>query len=316
MMERNYCRRFVGATKTVPLCVAAIGGMLLIVAVTHAQQAPGIPQTPPQTAQPGQAADLQQSSQLQDLSGQPQDPIDAQQQTQQDPLNGQQNQINQQQSQPGQELAQPDRSMIRSGTGQLGEPGTGAQRGELGVFVIESAGPGVRVSRVVTGSAADAAGLQSGDILMQINGQSVDQPQEVIRLIRAIAAGEAANLRIWRNGQDQELAATLQPMRVRESYQSNFRGEPTGMNGDLAQRTQRLEQQLNVVMQELQRLRQEVIQMRGGAGGVGGTTGADGQPQNGTQPGAEPFDQNATQPGLDKPTGQPATTDPTTGLPF
>ena len=75
-------------------------------------------------------------------------------------------------------------------TDKPAQPGAEAQRGELGVFVIESAGPGVRVSRVAPGSAADAAGLEAGDVLMVINGQAVDQPQEVIRLIRAIAAGE------------------------------------------------------------------------------------------------------------------------------
>ena len=154
--------------------------------------------------------------------------------------------------------------MLGSQTGQTGQPGAEAQRGELGVFVIESAGPGVRVNRVAPGSAADEAGLEAGDVLMVINGQAVDQPQEVIRIIRAIAAGDMANLRIWRDGREQELAATLRPMRARESYQSNFRGESSGMNGDLAQRTQKLEQQLSMVMQELQRLRQEVTQLRGG----------------------------------------------------
>ena len=74
-------------------------------------------------------------------------------------------------------------------------------------------------------------------------------------------------------------------MRARESYQSNFRGESSGMNGDLAQRTQQLEQQLGMVMQELQRLRQEVTQLRGGGGGLG-TPGIDGQqPQGAAQPG-------------------------------
>jgi C-terminal processing protease CtpA/Prc len=286
--------------------------MLLLVSAAPAQQAAGLSQIPPQTAQSGQAADLQQNAQLQGSSAQQQG-LEATQQTQQSLLN-EQDQINQQPSQATQDMAQPDRSLSGS-SGQLGEPGTAAQRGELGVFVIESAGPGVRVNRVVSASAADAAGLRAGDILMEINGQSVDQPQEVIRMIRAIAAGELANLRIWRNGQDQVLAATLQPMQARDNYQSNFRGAPAGVDGDLSQRTQRLEQQLSMVMQELQRLRQEVMQLRGAAGATG-PTGIEGQQPLGTPaPGAEPFDQNATQPGLDKPTGQPAT-DPETGLPF
>jgi membrane-associated protease RseP (regulator of RpoE activity) len=243
------------------------------------------------------------------------------QQTQQNQLNQQQNQLDptqptDQQGQLGQDAAQPDRSLMGSGTAQPGQPGTAGQRGELGVFVIESSGPGVRVNRVVSGSAADQAGLEAGDVLMVINGQAVDRPQEVIRMIRAIAAGELANLRIWRDGQEQEIAATLQPLGARESYRSNFRGESSGMNGDLAQRTQRLEQQLGMVMQELQRLRQEVTQLRSGGAGLG-TTGIDPQqPQDTPQPGTEPFGQEATQPGLDKPTGQPAGIDPATGLPF
>jgi hypothetical protein len=318
-MERNYCHRVLSRKKWVTSC-APLCGLFLIVAVAQAQQTPGAAQIPPQTAQPGQAAGLPQDSQLQDLSGQQPGVSDPLQQTQQSQLD--QNQLDpsqpaNQQGQAGQDLAQPDRSMIRSGTAQQGQPGTAGQRGELGVFVIASAGPGVRVSRVVSGSAADQAGLEAGDVLMVINGQNVDRPQEVIRMIRAIAAGEMANLRIWRDGQEQDIAATLQPLGSRESYRSNFRGESSGMNGDLAQRTQRLEQQLSMVMQELQRLRQEVVQLRGGGGGALGTTGLDAQqPQDTTQPGTEPFGQEATQPGFDKPTGQPAGTDPETGLPF
>jgi hypothetical protein len=297
---------------------------LMIAAVAQAQQTPGSTQVPPQAAQPGQAAGLQQGSQLQDLSGQQQglsDPLQQTQQPQQNQLNQQQNQLDPSQpanqpAQPGQDLAQPDRSMIGSGTGQQAQPGTAGQRGELGVFVIESAGPGVRISRVTSGSAADQAGLEAGDVLMVINGQEVDRPQEVIRMIRALAAGEMANLRVWRNGQEQEIAATLQPLGTRESYRSNFRGETSGMNGDLAQRTQRLEQQLARVMQELQLLRQEMMQLRGGGGALG-TSGIDPQqPQDSAQPGTDPFSQPPTQPGVDNPAGQPAGTDPATGLPF
>jgi len=301
--------------------------LLAIAAVAQAQQTPGPAQTPPQTAQQGQDAGLQQNAQLQGQAAQQQG-LDATRQTQQVLNNEQQDQFNQQQdqldaSQPsnqqaqrGQDTAQQDRSMIGSGTAQQGQPGTAGQRGELGVFVIESAGPGVRISRVTSGSAADQAGLEAGDVLMVINGQEVDRPQEVIRMIRALAAGELANLRVWRDGQEQEIAATLQPLGARDRYRSNFRGESSGMNGDLAQRTQRLEQQLGMVMQELQRLRQEVMRLRGGGGALG-TTGIDPQqPPDTAQPGAEPFGQEATQPGLDKPTGQPTATDPETGLPF
>src|SRR5688572_14899750 len=97
-MEKNYCYRFVGATKKSPLLFAAmICGMLLIVKVTHAQQAPGLSQTPPQSAQQGQAAGLQQNAQLPGQAAQQQG-IDATRQTQQE-LDEQQDQFNQQQNQ-------------------------------------------------------------------------------------------------------------------------------------------------------------------------------------------------------------------------
>jgi hypothetical protein len=318
-MERKCYLRVVGAkTKRVLYCAASICGMYLLVVVAQAQQTPGLTQIPPQTAQPGQAAALQQNSQRQAESAQ-QNALDATRRTQQtlnqdQTLNGQPDQFNQQPRQSGQGMTQPGREPSGTSAGQRGEPGGAGQRGELGVYVIESAGPGVRVGRVATGSAAEAAGLRSGDILMEINGQTVDQPQEVIRLIRTIAAGELANLRIWRNGQEQQLAATLQPMRMRDGYESSFSSGSNSMNGDLAQRTQRLEQQLSMVMQELQRLRQEVMQLRGGGEGLDATGFEGQQPQSTPQPNADPFGQNATPPGLDKPTGQPAATNPERSL--
>jgi C-terminal processing protease CtpA/Prc len=287
---------------------------LVVLAMTapaaRSQQASDLTQTPPQARQPGQTGDTQLNSQLEDLSGQQQGTVDSQQQTQSDLFDQQQGSLDQ-------GAVPPDRSRMPQGAAQLGQAGmdAAAMPGELGVFIIGMDGPGVRISRIAAGTAAAEAGLKAGDVLLQINGQSIEQPQEVIRTIRAIPAGETANLHIWRDGQEHDLVATLRPMR--ERYQANFRGESSQMNGDLAQRTQRLEEQLSMVMQELQRLRQELMQMRGGAGGLG-TNGLEAQqPLDATQPAAEPLDSNSTQPGLDKQPGQPgATTDPDTGLPF
>jgi predicted PurR-regulated permease PerM len=132
-MERNYCQRFVrAATKRLSLFAATICGVAIIVATAHAQQAAELGQTLSQAAQQGQAAGLQQNSQLQGQAAQQQG-LDATQQTQQT-LNDQQDQLNQQQNQdasdplnqpqqPGQNGAQQDRSMIDSQTGQSGQPG-------------------------------------------------------------------------------------------------------------------------------------------------------------------------------------------------
>ncbi len=48
----------------------------------------------------------------------------------------------------------------------------GQRRGELGVWMGESGGPGVRILRITSGSAAEKAGLRVGDIILQVNGRA------------------------------------------------------------------------------------------------------------------------------------------------
>ncbi len=112
-MEKNFCSRVVGATN-ISLYAATICGMLLIVATARGQQAAGLGQTPPQAAQQGQTAGLQQDSQLQSQSAQQQG-LDATQQTQQT-LDAEQEQYNQQQN-------QLDASQPSSQQGQPGQDG-------------------------------------------------------------------------------------------------------------------------------------------------------------------------------------------------
>jgi hypothetical protein len=196
----------------------------------------------------------------------------------------------------------------------------GGRRGELGVFLVEGAGPGVRVARVVSNSAAHEAGLQTGDVILQINGQSMTAPPEITQIIRATPAGETVSLQIWRDGQEQEVTATLRP--AGEQYRANFRGGASaGVSGDLESRTRQLESQLAMVMQELQRLRQEVSQLRGGQVDTPSGFGAQSQPsaippQDTTPSGLDATNQDRPQPGLDAVPGQDLPSDTDTNLPF
>ncbi|MCI0335240.1 MAG: PDZ domain-containing protein [Planctomycetes bacterium] len=178
--------------------------------------------------------------------------------------------------------AMPRDEQLRGGQAAI----AGGQRGELGVWLVESGGPGVEIRRVTSGSAADQAGLQSGDVILQINGRGASSPHGVAQTIREMLAGQTAVVEFWRDGQSNELEIVLQP--VREQYEVAFRGddslaEMSVMNragGDLESRTMRLEQQLAAVIQELRHLRQEMAQIRtsGSAptaisgGGIGTTT--------------------------------------------
>ncbi len=60
---------------------------------------------------------------------------------------------------------------------------------------------GVVVTEVESGSTAEAAGVQAGDVIMEINRQSVKSTKDYRRIIQGLQAGESVLLLINRNGQ-------------------------------------------------------------------------------------------------------------------
>jgi peroxiredoxin len=84
-------------------------------------------------------------------------------------------------------------------------------RGWLGVELepVAPGQPGVLVLRVVPGSPADRAGLVPGDLLLQLEGETVSQPSDVVRVVTRRAAGTRLGVHASRGGQDRMLAVTL-----------------------------------------------------------------------------------------------------------
>ena len=105
----------------------------------------------------------------------------------------------------------------------------GGQRGELGVWLASTGGAGVEVRRITAGGPAERAGLQAGDIILQVNGQGATSPQAISQLIRRMPPGQAITIEVWRDGQQQELQAMLRP--YQEQYQTAYRGESMGISG-------------------------------------------------------------------------------------
>jgi len=66
---------------------------------------------------------------------------------------------------------------------------------------------GAYVGRVDVGSAAEAAGLRTGDVIMQLAGQAVGGHQDVHRLMSSVRPGQAVDLLTWRNGQTIRMTA-------------------------------------------------------------------------------------------------------------
>jgi len=69
---------------------------------------------------------------------------------------------------------------------------------------------GVEITRVEDSSPAEKAGLKSGDVVLEYNGQRVEGMEQFGRLVRETPAGREVKLLISRNGATQAIAATLQ----------------------------------------------------------------------------------------------------------
>jgi membrane-associated protease RseP (regulator of RpoE activity) len=86
----------------------------------------------------------------------------------------------------------------------------GPKRAFLGVQVESTDdGSGVRIQKVVEDSAAERAGLQKGDVIVSLNGQSVEDPVGLTRAIRGLEPGDSTNVEVLRDGQSRTLSAEL-----------------------------------------------------------------------------------------------------------
>jgi len=74
---------------------------------------------------------------------------------------------------------------------------------------------GVEITRVEENSPAEKAGLKSGDVVLEYNGQRVEGMEQFGRLVRETPAGREARLLISRNGNTQTIVATLQTRKVK-----------------------------------------------------------------------------------------------------
>ena len=93
-------------------------------------------------------------------------------------------------------------------------------RGHLGIVVQPvtediaanlglSSAKGVIVSQVQEGSAAERAGMRRGDVILALNGNAVSESNTFRNDIAGTPPGRTVTLRIWREGNEQELRATL-----------------------------------------------------------------------------------------------------------
>jgi len=115
-------------------------------------------------------------------------------------------------------------NMVRSVMAQLIEHGE-VRRGLLGVRIqdvnrdiAEAAGSkgvtGAFVSEVDAGSAAEAAGIEAGDIITSVNGEPTTSASELRNTIGLLSADEKVKVNLVRKGEKKTIVAALRPRQV------------------------------------------------------------------------------------------------------
>ena len=88
-------------------------------------------------------------------------------------------------------------------------PLSSAPRANLGIVINDSSGA-VRIREVTHGSAAERAGLRSGDEVISANGAAIRSSDELIASVRSAAASDGRILlTVRRNGTEEKIEATL-----------------------------------------------------------------------------------------------------------
>ena len=118
-------------------------------------------------------------------------------------------------------LITPGRTGRPIGIGVMGARGRRiVPRGGLGVYLEDGAGGRARVSNVVTGSGAEAAGLIPGDLIVSIDGTDQPNSRRVRSTLRSLYPGEEVRLTVIRrpdgevNDRRLEVAAQIRDLGI------------------------------------------------------------------------------------------------------
>ena len=115
-------------------------------------------------------------------------------------------------------------------------------RGRIGVTIqemsqslAESFGmkqpAGALVSTVDKAGPAAKAGIETGDVIIKVDGQAIKNSAELPVAIADIKPGATAKIEVWRNGAPRELVVTVSELQPAKSAQAPADGKPQGRLG-------------------------------------------------------------------------------------
>jgi serine protease Do len=68
---------------------------------------------------------------------------------------------------------------------------------------------GALVASVVPGEPADEAGMQQGDVIVQVEGKDIENAQDLLRTIAGKKPGEKIGITVWRKGETEKFTVEL-----------------------------------------------------------------------------------------------------------
>ena len=80
---------------------------------------------------------------------------------------------------------------------------------EQSAYLYRLEKPGVYISAVTRGSAAEQAGLQAGDRIVEIDGKEIKATDEVVEIVQGHKVGEQIAFKIERDGKNTTVKVTL-----------------------------------------------------------------------------------------------------------
>jgi serine protease Do len=138
---------------------------------------------------------------------------------------------------PSTTVAQTAALLVKSPGKTIDQNGTGTGKAFLGVQPVDITNNvrtqlggyrdqgGVAIGNVVSGTPADQAGIEPGDVIQAINGKAVDSAQAFVSTISAMKPGTKVTLRVWSQGVKKNVEVTLAEQPVTQ-YLQNQQQQP------------------------------------------------------------------------------------------
>ncbi len=127
---------------------------------------------------------------------------------------------------PEEKKVAEERVIIQTFGGESSRSFLGVNVWEVNADVVREKGlseeRGVLITSVVPGSAADKAGLEKGDVVIEYNGEAVQGVQQFIRLVRETPVGRKVTLKVIRDGKEITVTATMGERRHRKRKSFTF----------------------------------------------------------------------------------------------